>query len=97
MADSPFTRAPLDPTEQPILDRILQIRDQLSLLKQDRSTYIRSEDVVQLYNEIIEQVERLNEVRTSKRGEQNRGTIQSFKKGLGEARWLIYNSRYRFG
>lgn len=73
MTDSPAVRAPLDPNEQPILDRILTIRDKLSLLKQDRSNYIKSQDVVTLYNQVNEQVGVLNKIRTTKRTEQNRG------------------------
>ncbi|KAJ9619646.1 hypothetical protein H2203_008427 [Taxawa tesnikishii (nom. ined.)] len=72
MTDSPAVRAPLDPNEQPILDRILTIRDKLSLLKQDRSNYIKSQDVVTLYNQVNEQVGVLNKIRTTKRTEQNR-------------------------
>ncbi|CAK4026840.1 related to UPF0662 [Lecanosticta acicola] len=70
--DSPWQRSPLPKEEQPILDRILVIRDHLSLLKQDRSTYVRSQDVVKYYKQLIEQVEFLNKVRESKRDEQNR-------------------------
>ncbi|KAF1344098.1 hypothetical protein BDV97DRAFT_304804 [Delphinella strobiligena] len=72
MTDSPAIRAPLDPKEQPILDSVLSIRDKLSLLKQDRSTYVRSQDVITLYNQVIAQVEKLNEIRAQKRSEQNR-------------------------
>ncbi|KAK4575351.1 hypothetical protein LTR86_001205 [Recurvomyces mirabilis] len=72
MTDSPAYRFPLDAQEQPILDRILNIRDNLSLLKQDRSTHIKSQDVVQYYNEVIEQVDKLNAIRETKRDEQNR-------------------------
>lgn len=72
MTDSPAFRIPLDPKEQPILDRILDLRDQLSLLKQDRSTYVKSHDVIALYNQLMEQVESLNAIRLSKREEQNR-------------------------
>ncbi|KAI4113899.1 MAG: hypothetical protein LQ345_005214 [Seirophora villosa] len=60
MTDSPAVQAPLDPREQPILDRILVVRDSLSLLKQDRSTYIKSHDVLKLYEEVIAQVHLLN-------------------------------------
>jgi len=74
MTDSPAVRTPLDPDEQPILDSVLAIRDRLSLLKQDRSTYIRSQDVISLYDQVIQQVEKLNGIRTNKRSEQNRGT-----------------------
>ncbi|KAK4986464.1 hypothetical protein LTR50_005292 [Elasticomyces elasticus] len=78
MTDSPAVRLPLDPAEQPILDRVLEIRDHLSLLKQDRSTYVRAQDVTALYNQIIEQVEQLNHIRAigKKREEQNRGRNQ---------------------
>lgn len=74
MTDSPRPGIPLDPSEQPILDKILRIRDQLSLLKQDRSTYIRTQDVMKYYDEVIQQVEKLNGIRSSKPEEQNRGT-----------------------
>ncbi|KAL8681532.1 MAG: hypothetical protein Q9186_002348 [Xanthomendoza sp. 1 TL-2023] len=74
MTDSPALQIPLDPKEQPILDRILTIRDNLSLLKQDRSTYIKSHDVLELYDQVIEQVHLLNIVREDqdKALEQNR-------------------------
>lgn len=73
MADSPRVNAPYDPTEQPILDRLVAIRDRLELLKRDRSTYVKSHDVIALYDEVIEQVEHLNRIRKMKRTEQNRG------------------------
>jgi hypothetical protein len=63
MSESPAIHVPLDPEEQPILDSVLHVRDELSLLKSDRSTYIRSEDVLALYDQVIEQVQRLNDVR----------------------------------
>jgi hypothetical protein len=72
MTDSPFTRFPLDPKEQPILDRLLGLRDQLSVLKSDRTSYIRTQDVLDLYTKLIGEVEKLNELRTDKRTEQNR-------------------------
>lgn len=72
MTDSPLYRFPLDPQEQPILERILNLRDSLSLLKQDRSTYVKSQDVLILYNSLIEQVEALNRLRINKPNEQNR-------------------------
>ena len=75
MTDSPAVQAPLDPKEQPILDRVLQLRDELSLLKQDKSTYIKSHDVIVLYDQVIEQVHSLNIIREEhgKPLEQNRG------------------------
>lgn len=72
MTDSPAHRKPLDPEEQPILDKLLNIRDHLSILKQDRSTYVKSQDVVKYYDEVIVQVEALNKIRETKRDEQNR-------------------------
>ncbi|MCJ1298610.1 hypothetical protein MMC08_001400 [Hypocenomyce scalaris] len=74
MTDSPVVRAPLDPREQPILDSVLYLRDQLSLLKQDRSTYIKSHDVLELYEQVIGQVHLLNVIRAEhgKALEQNR-------------------------
>lgn len=80
MSDSPAVQAPLDPREQPILDRLLQIRDKLSLLKQDRSTYIKSHDVLSLYEQTIEQVSLLNGLRREQKKplEQNRGQCSAF-------------------
>ncbi|MDI1487258.1 MAG: hypothetical protein OHK93_006527 [Ramalina farinacea] len=63
MADSPAVQAPLDPKEEPILTRLLQLRDELSLLKQDKSTYVKSQDVIHIYDHIIEQVHLLNTLR----------------------------------
>lgn len=72
MTDSPAPRIPLDPAEQPILDKLLTIRDNLSILKSDRSTYVKSHDVVKYYDQVIVQVEALNKLRINKRDEQNR-------------------------
>ena len=75
MTDSPAVQIPLDPNEKPILDHVLNIRDKLSLLKQDKSTYIKSHDVLDLYKEVIEQVHLLNVIRQEHKKplEQNRG------------------------
>ncbi|KAF2461290.1 hypothetical protein BDY21DRAFT_278099 [Lineolata rhizophorae] len=74
MTESPFMRAPLEPREQPILDKLLQARAALELLKQDKSTYVKSSDVLRLYNAVVDQVVVLNEIRSTgnKRLEQNR-------------------------
>ncbi|RAK82402.1 uncharacterized protein BO72DRAFT_508353 [Aspergillus fijiensis CBS 313.89] len=61
--DSPAVPAPLNPKEQPILERLLRTRDALLLLKQDKSTYIKSRDVLPMYEEVIAEVEKLNAVR----------------------------------
>lgn len=75
MTDSPAAQVPLNPQEQPILDCILGLRDQLLLLKEDKSTYIKSQDVLRLYEEVVEQVHLLNLIREEhgKSLEQNRG------------------------
>lgn len=63
MSDSPAVPVPFDPLEQPILERLLRTRDALLLLKQDKSSYIKSRDVLPLYEEVISEVEKLNAVR----------------------------------
>ena len=74
MTDSPALSAPLDKNEQPILDSLLLTRDELQLLKSDKRNYIRSDDVVALYHQVIDQVHALNLVRDrhGKPREQNR-------------------------
>lgn len=60
--DTPAVPPPQDAREQAILDRLLLIRDKLLLLKQDRTTYIRSQDVIPLYDQTIDQVRELNAI-----------------------------------
>jgi hypothetical protein len=74
--ESPAVPVPLDPLEQPILERLLQTRDALLLLKQDKSSYIKSSDVIPLYEDAIAQVERLNNVRK----EQDRRFVHNRRK-----------------
>lgn len=66
---------PLDPNEQGILDSLLSIRDELSFLKQDKSTYIKTHDVLMLYQAVMDNVVALNQIRADagKPREQNRG------------------------
>jgi hypothetical protein len=71
--DSPSCPPPKDAREQQILDHLVAIQDKLLLLKADRTTYIRSQDVIPLYDETIEQVRQLNEVRTGDQKQENRG------------------------
>lgn len=75
MTDSPAIQVPLDPQEEPILTCILSLRDQLSILRQDKSTYVKSQDVLTLYDQVVEQVHLLNLIREEhgKSLEQNRG------------------------
>lgn len=79
MADSPAVRLPLDPKEKPILDAVLHLRDELTLLKSDRSTYIKSEDVVEYYRKVVDQVKQLNTIRDEDKKplEQNAGELDS--------------------
>jgi hypothetical protein len=72
MSDSPITNAPVGPQEKPILDKLLLTRDKLLLLKQDKSTYVKSTDVLPLYEQVIEQVSILNDVRGDEHLVQNR-------------------------
>jgi hypothetical protein len=74
--ESPAVPVPLDPLEQPILERLLQTRDALLLLKQDKSSYIKSRDVIPLYEDVIAQVEVLNNVRK----EQDRRFVHNRRK-----------------
>lgn len=64
---------PKEPREREVLERLTAIRDQLLLLKQDRTKYIRSQDVMQLYDLTVEQVGALNETRKGHAQCENRG------------------------
>lgn len=84
MVDSPAVHALIDPEEQPVLESILRVRDNLQLLKEDKSTYVKSQDVLALYDQIIEQVNLLNVIR-EKHGkllEQNRGPLSITQMGM---------------
>jgi hypothetical protein len=62
--DTPAVPLPQDAREQAVLDGLVIVRDRLLLLKQDRTTYIRSQDIIPLYDETIAWVKELNEIRT---------------------------------
>ncbi|RYP78395.1 hypothetical protein DL771_000580 [Monosporascus sp. 5C6A] len=70
--DTPKIPAPKDEGEKEILENMINIRDQLLLRKLDRSTYVRTQDVMVLYDRTIDQVKRLNEIRHGKAAEENR-------------------------
>ncbi|KAJ6137747.1 hypothetical protein N7471_004233 [Penicillium samsonianum] len=61
--ESPAITVPLDPREQPILENLLRTRDALLLIKRDKSSYVKSRDVLPLYEEVIAEVEKLNLLR----------------------------------
>lgn len=73
MTDSPVPRAPLNPAEQPILDSLLNVRDRLELLRKDKSTYVKSRDIIDAYNQVIAQARALSVARNGKRTEETRG------------------------
>ena len=75
MTDSPSFHIPLDPQEQSILDCVLRLRDDLAFLKQDKSTYVKSQDVIAIYEQVIDQVHLLNTLRAEHGNplESNRG------------------------
>ena len=72
MADSPMYHAPVSTAEKPILEKLVLVRDKLFLLKQDKSTYVKSQDVLPFYEEVIEQVHHLNDIRGPDHLVQNR-------------------------
>lgn len=57
--ETPAIPMPRDARELAVLQRLTEIRDQLLLLKQDRTTYIRSQDILPLYDQTIAQVKEL--------------------------------------
>lgn len=69
---APHMDPPLDVAEQPLLDRLLELRSALLSLKKDKSTYIKSNEVIPLYDKLVEEVDKLNHIRTTKSHEQNR-------------------------
>lgn len=70
--DSPAVSVPLDPREQPILEQLIVTRDALLLMKQDKTTYIKSQDVIPYYDTVIDQVQLLNDIRTEEKRRHSR-------------------------
>jgi hypothetical protein len=66
--DTPQVPHPQDVREQEILERLTVIRDKLLLLKQDRTKYIKSSDVMVLNDQTIEEVRKVTEVRSGVNG-----------------------------
>ncbi|KAJ2309885.1 hypothetical protein IWW54_003491, partial [Coemansia sp. RSA 2705] len=56
---------PVSSGEQPILSRLVEIRNRLAALKKDRGNYYRPNDIVSLYNDLRKQVKHLQGVRAS--------------------------------
>ncbi|KAM0188749.1 hypothetical protein ACHAPA_009291 [Fusarium lateritium] len=61
--DTPAIPMPRDPRERAILDKLQLVRDRLLLLKQDRTNYIRTQDVMPLFDDTMDQVKDLTVVR----------------------------------
>ncbi|KAF5573856.1 hypothetical protein FPCIR_13821 [Fusarium pseudocircinatum] len=61
--ETPAIPMPRDPREQAILEKLQLVRDRLLLLKQDRTNYIRTQDVMPLFDETMDQVKELAIVR----------------------------------
>ncbi|KAJ2903244.1 uncharacterized protein MKZ38_010196 [Zalerion maritima] len=82
--ETPSIPLPTDAREQQVLDKLVIIRDHLLLLKQDRRNYIRTQDIIPLYDQVIEQVRALNEQRQNQDPrDENRGKhITSFDRVL---------------
>lgn len=70
--DTPAVPMPKDERERKILDKLSVIRDQLLLLKRDRTKYIRTQDVMELYDQLVGQVKELNEIRKGEHKGENR-------------------------
>ncbi|KAK9718726.1 hypothetical protein K7432_005298 [Basidiobolus ranarum] len=51
------------PEEHPILESLVTFRNRLGVLKKDRNNYYKAADVVAIYNEVKNQVEKLLEIR----------------------------------
>jgi len=54
---------PVSQEELPILEAVISIRNRLTALKKDRGDFIKSSDVNSLYQAVIKQVTKLNDVR----------------------------------
>lgn len=63
---------PKDVRERQILDKLIFIRDDLLLLKRDRTKYIRTQDVMVHYDQLLDQVRQLNEIRKGEHKGENR-------------------------
>ncbi|KAI0878069.1 hypothetical protein GGS24DRAFT_30127 [Hypoxylon argillaceum] len=70
--ETPKFPPPQDEGEKQVLEKLVAIQDQLLLRKLDRTTYVRSQDVMGLYEETIHQVKLLNEIRNGRTIEENR-------------------------
>ncbi|KAH7011408.1 hypothetical protein EDB80DRAFT_640825 [Ilyonectria destructans] len=87
--DTPAIPLPRDPRERAILDRLSMIRDQLLLLKQDRTNYIRTQDVMPLFDQTMEQVKELSTVR-AEIGDKGENRLDKVLEGCFQLLSLFY-------
>ncbi|KAJ7289269.1 hypothetical protein C8J57DRAFT_1165101 [Mycena rebaudengoi] len=64
--------APVPQEELPILEALINIRNRLTVLKRDRGEYIKASDVNSLYQAVVKQVTKLNDVRDDSAPHTNR-------------------------
>ncbi|KAF9480504.1 hypothetical protein BDN70DRAFT_877487 [Pholiota conissans] len=64
--------APVPQEELPILEALINIRNRLTALKKDRGEFIKASDVNQLYQAVVKQITKLNDVRDDKTAYNNR-------------------------
>lgn len=73
--DTPKFPPPSDAAEQQVLQELELVLSELQIRRADRANYVRSQDVMVLYDQVIEQVRRLNEIRQGKKTQENRGAF----------------------
>lgn len=71
---------PRDPRERAILDKLVVTRDHLMLLKQDRTNYIRTQDVMPLFDQTMDQVKELTVIR-EETGDKDENRRRSYPDG----------------
>ncbi|KAH7881786.1 hypothetical protein F5I97DRAFT_1939775 [Phlebopus sp. FC_14] len=64
--------APVAQEELPILEAVINIRNRLTALKRDRAEYIKPSEVNALYQAVVKQVTKLNDVRDDNKTYSNR-------------------------
>ncbi|TQV95336.1 UPF0662 protein [Cordyceps javanica] len=87
--ETPAIPMPRDARELAILQRLTEIRDRLLLLKQDRTTYIRSQDIIPLYDQTIAQVKELNAIR-AETGASDENRVDKVLEGCFQLLSLFY-------
>lgn len=70
--DTPKFPPPSNEGEQEILQNLELVLAQLQIRRADRANYVRSQDVMELYDQTIEQVRKLTELRQGKKVAENR-------------------------